>query len=634
MNKKDTHIIRNNRVFYFKLIAVCLPFFILFLLEASLRFFHYGYNLDLFIEHPANNEYLVVNSSASKRYFLDPTFAPTGNKELFKKKKAPNTLRLFVLGESTTVGYPYFHNGSFHRWLLYRLMHTYPDTNFEIINLSLTAVNSYTVLGYAKEIVNYEPDAVLIYTGQNEYYGGLGVASSQSIGGNPAMINSLLKIRDFRIIQLLLNGYRELTNVFQQKTVQPDQTRMEFMVGDQKIVYQSDLYEKGLNQFRYNIDLTLRILDEKNIPVFMSNLVSNIKDLPPFIGNEEAIEAYKTGHSLREKGEYTQAENCFIKAKELDELRFRAPEKLNDIIQELCNQYSRCYFVDTQNEFKKHAPHQILGDELFTDHVHPNLEGYRLMSYAFYNTMKDASFFDPLIGREISEEQVFQEMPVSPIDSIAAEFRLRQLKSHWPYNDERFNTPIPENTPEEKLAARLFRKEDSWLDLHNVLYSTYIQDNNPFKAAKIVEGVILEYAEDPAFYEQASMVYGQMDSIKQAAFYLQKSFKLSASLEKAHYLFVYYLMLDDPSESLPYLNYAITSNTNQLKLEPIKPLVQQAIFLKQKLEAEPQDVSTLIDMANTYLEMDNRVGALKYADKIMAIEPNNTIAQKIKEHFE
>src|SRR6266487_2027217 len=102
---------------------------------------HYGYNYSLFIEDPSDKRFLFLNPDASKRYFPNQTIATTGNKELFKKKKDKNTVRIFVLGESTTIGYPYFHNGSFHRYLLYRLTHETPDKNYEIINLSLTAVN-------------------------------------------------------------------------------------------------------------------------------------------------------------------------------------------------------------------------------------------------------------------------------------------------------------------------------------------------------------------------------------------------------------------------------------------------------------------------------------------------------------
>src|SRR5882724_2289780 len=179
----------SKKVFLFKAISILIPFLILCLLEISLRVFHYGHNLDLFIEYPADKNYLLLNPDASKKYFTNQAIATKGNTELFKKEKDANTLRIFILGKSTTIGYPYFHNGSFHRWLQYRLMHCFPDKNFEIINISLTAVNSYTILGFAKELVNYQPDAVLIYAGQNEYYGTLGVGSTDKIGGNQHIVN-------------------------------------------------------------------------------------------------------------------------------------------------------------------------------------------------------------------------------------------------------------------------------------------------------------------------------------------------------------------------------------------------------------------------------------------------------------
>src|SRR3984893_11561587 len=198
--------ISKKRIFIFRTISILIPFIIICLVEIFLRIVHYGNNLDLFIESPGNKDFLVFNPSASKRYFTNQAIATTGNKELFKKVKDKNTCRIFVLGESTTIGYPYFHNGSFHRWLQYRLTHTFPDRHFEIINLSMTAVNSYTVLGFAKELVDYEPDAVLIYSGQNEYYGAQGVASTSRLSGNRTLIRLLLALRRLGIVQCLSNG--------------------------------------------------------------------------------------------------------------------------------------------------------------------------------------------------------------------------------------------------------------------------------------------------------------------------------------------------------------------------------------------------------------------------------------------
>ena len=347
----------------FKITAFLLPILLLLLTELSLRLFHCGYNTDLFIAYPPNPDYLVLNPHASKRYFTDLRFAPAGNKELFRKKKSPGTLRFFVLGESTTIGYPYFHNGSFHRWLLYRLMHTFADKHFEIINLSLTAVNSYAVKGFAEALPGYEPDAVLIYAGQNEYYGGLGVASAQTAGSAPAVVNAVAWLRQFRTIQLLMNGYQLL------KKKQPEETqltRMELMVGKQQIPRQSELFRKGVRQFEYNMDAALKILQKKHIPVFFSNVVCNLKDLPPFVSDEQssdnAMHHYRLGQSFYREGNYPEAAASFAKAKEADLLRFRAPEELNQTIADLCSRYPAVYYVDSKHAIEEYAPHRIPGD--------------------------------------------------------------------------------------------------------------------------------------------------------------------------------------------------------------------------------------------------------------------------------
>src|SRR6267154_348840 len=234
MQEKPTRPPSKKRLYLFRVIAIASPFVVLIAFEILLRLFHYGSNLDLFIESPANPDYYVFNPAASKRYFTNEAIATSGNSEPFKKEKDNHTMRIFILGESTTIGYPYFHNGSFHRWLLYRMMNTFPDRKFEFINCSLTAVNSYTVLGFAKELVNYQPDAVLIYTGHNEYYGVMGVGSTDTMGSNGFIIGLLLWLRHFRLMQLLTNFYAYLQHVFH-KSDGKGGTRMEMMVKDQKI---------------------------------------------------------------------------------------------------------------------------------------------------------------------------------------------------------------------------------------------------------------------------------------------------------------------------------------------------------------------------------------------------------------
>src|SRR5258708_5877656 len=227
MNKR----LPRKRIWLFRVIALLIPFVLLFLLEMALRLFHYGYDTSLFIESPDNAAYWVMNPGASKKYFTDQLNATTGNREPFRKGKEAGVFRIFVLGESTTIGYPYFHNGSFHRWLLYRLMFDFPDKKIEMINVSLTAVNSYTVLGFSKEVVNYQPDAVLIYTGHNEYYGALGVGSTNRMGGSPRLVNFLLRLREYKVVQLMTRVIGGGSPLFFSRKTTTGETPHELIVG-------------------------------------------------------------------------------------------------------------------------------------------------------------------------------------------------------------------------------------------------------------------------------------------------------------------------------------------------------------------------------------------------------------------
>ena len=279
-----------TRTWLFRGIAIVLPLIFLLLLEGILRLGHYGYDTALFVEAPGNSDYLVFNPTASRRYFTDEGNATTGNREPFRKVKEAGTLRIFVLGESTTIGYPYFHNGSFHRWLQYRLMRDFPDKKLEIVNIALTAVNSYTVLGFAREVVHYEPDAILIYTGHNEYYGALGVGSTNKLGGNPALVSTLLWLRQFRVVQLFGQGIGKLRRLFSSSASKTGKTRMELMVGEQEIPYGSPLFERGITQFRTNMDKTLAVFHDQKVPVFISNVVSNLRDQHPIKGDSARLD--------------------------------------------------------------------------------------------------------------------------------------------------------------------------------------------------------------------------------------------------------------------------------------------------------------------------------------------------------
>jgi tetratricopeptide (TPR) repeat protein len=664
------HISR-KRIFLFRTIAISSPLVILILLELLLRIFQYGNNLDLFIEDRGNPDYYVFNPAASKKYFTNQSIATTGNSELFKKEKDEKTVRIFILGESTTIGYPYFHNGSFHRWLQYRLLKSFPDRKFEVINCSLTAVNTYTVLGFAKEVVNYQPDAVLIYTGHNEYYGVMGVGSTDNIGGNPHIIKLMLFLRQFRVVQLMTNLYSRLSNAVKRDDKFKGATRMELMVQDQKIPFGSDLYKRGIAQFTKNLDLILEIFNSRQIPVFLGNLVSNEKDLKPFVSIEpdssvfpgfrktflSGMQAFHDGDliaasqflnasnkiyplsahcnftlgSIAYKQEkFDSAKIFFQVARDLDGLRFRAPGELNEVIRQLAMKYQNVHVVDIRSVFEEHSINHIIGDELILEHVHPNLEGYALMSDAYYEAMKKTSLIPTDSVHEMSFFQLRKSMPLTEVDSLAGAYRIGKLKRSWPFSESMTADTMNVRTEEEEIAYALANRKTEWYEAMDKLYNYYIAGNN-FSAAKtVVEGLALEFPEDAVFAQKTGTLYGKLGDYDQAVFYFKRAYDISPSPEQAKTIFVIYLKLDRPADAIPYIDFAAV-NQDDRSLLGLKRFSEQIITLENNYKKDSANIPNLNQIAQKYMQMGNVDGAVKYNDKILRLDPGNREALQLRQ---
>jgi len=587
-----------------------LPVLFLLLLELCLRILGYGHEIGLFITDPDDKNAWVMNSHASEKFFSNTTDATVGNSEKFSKEKAPGTLRIFVLGESTTIGYPYMHNGSFHRMLQYRLLREYPQLNTEIINLSLTAVNSYTVLDFAKQVAACEPDAVFIYCGHNEYYGAMGVASTNAVNGNPLFIRTLFALRGSRVWQLLNNAYHTM---FSRKaaTKMQEENLMERMAGKQQVPYQSELYKKGIAQFEHNMQEVCTIFSGKNIPVFMSNLVSNEKDLAPFIstpGKDGAADYFQQAKQTYHNGDYTIAKSLFSKASELDLLKFRAPDEMNKTIAMLCKKNKGIHLVDTKQLFVHSSAGGILGNETLLEHVHPNLYGYALLSEAFYQAIKTQHLLPANSNNAMRFEQLRNELPVTMVDSIKGAFEIAALKMRWPFHDS--VKPLPVQSFEARLASKLLTKELSWNNMLDTLMPYYLQHRNYVEALKVAESALLEYPHNTTFYLFAANCSKQLKDTGRLVLYLGKAFQLSASPALAKQLVDAHLASDDPAGAMPYLDYLIT-NTRAADMIAVKKMLTETVAYKKVLDSSFSKTIAL-QVAEVYRKLGYDAVAGKY----------------------
>ncbi len=636
MRKEINSRLRSGRrLGVFRFLAVLLPFVFLLLVEMALRVLGYGHDLRLFVEDPQHEGYLVMNRYVSERYFNEIENATIGNFEPFRAEKTEGTFRIFVLGESTTIGYPYFHNGSFHRWLHYRLMHTFPDRDFEIINLALTAVNSHTVYDMGREIADYAPDAVMVYVGHNEYYGALGIGSTSSLGHYVGLVRLLVRLRHLRLVQLLGNLVNGIKKMVSGNAVDIRENLMKRMAAKQQISFGSDEYKEGIAQFDRNLTDLCQLLADRQIPVFISDLVSNEKDLKPFISAPgdpflSAQVQYEAAQKAFDQNNFNRSKKDFIRAKDLDMLRFRAPEAMNGIIQELPSRFSNVTLVHARKTFERHSLHGILGDETLLEHVHPNLFGYALLSDAFYRALTQKQGWKARKTTELSLEQLYRQMPITAVDSLAGAYEVSILKEGWPFNQPMSRAKKGPKTSEEQLAGALVVKQITWPEAMNQLLIGYTQKNQPADALRVAEALVLEYPFDPSFSEQAGKLSLNLLKNDLAITYLKRAFRQNVNPATAQRLFVVLLKADEPEGAFPYLRIAAAANGNPPALTGLIKIVERIIGLKKQNVEETNSVQLYNELAAGYLQFANATAARKYVEKTLKLDPLNSVALSMR----
>src|SRR5713101_4018467 len=194
---------RKQSIFW--IVLVLLPAALLIISERLLGLFEYGGNLDIVgTTTVLGKDYYTLNRNVGRRYFSQQGISiPEPHDDLFEIHKKPNTRRIFMLGESTMAGFPFDYNATPPQLLRDRLQRLLPSADVEVINAALSAINSYTVRDFVYELVKYEPDLLVIYLGHNEFYGALGVGSTEYLGKSASLINLYLKLNNLRIFRLV-----------------------------------------------------------------------------------------------------------------------------------------------------------------------------------------------------------------------------------------------------------------------------------------------------------------------------------------------------------------------------------------------------------------------------------------------
>jgi lysophospholipase L1-like esterase len=166
------HPSSKRRRWWFPLLTVSLVLSPLLLLELTLRYSKPVLR-DYVDPDPlvniAGQRPLFVRGEDPSRLVVAPDHLSFFRPDSFLAEKPPLGKRIFVLGGSTVQGNPFAHETAFSTWLRLRLQANAPETPIEVVNCGGISYASYRVAKILDEVLQYEPDAIIIYTGQNEF---------------------------------------------------------------------------------------------------------------------------------------------------------------------------------------------------------------------------------------------------------------------------------------------------------------------------------------------------------------------------------------------------------------------------------------------------------------------------------
>ena len=378
---------------------------------------------------PANNLFVPERRGQPQVYAINPLvahrfFQPQHRRQVstpasFSRQKEPGTVRIFALGESTLLGFPNPAYASFPAFLALMLEDRFPERDFEVLNCGITAINSFCVLDFMEEVVEYQPDLVLLYTGHNEFIGPYGITTPfLRFGNNRTLIRLHMLLQRSKIYYYL----KELIH-----RLHPEE---EVNFGMHLVDKEVGLFDPGYRitgeNYRANLEEMLETARGRGVPVLLSTLVANVKDFHPLRsecdGTEPALQLeellrqgrlqeaqrigalaladhpdcanlhFNTGQLYLRLADYQAARQEFTLARDLDRLPFRAPAQFNQIIQELAGSAAgEVLLCDVEEAFSAHSPHGLIGDELITEYLHPTVYGHYLIARSMAQSLEQSA---------------------------------------------------------------------------------------------------------------------------------------------------------------------------------------------------------------------------------------------------
>ncbi len=435
------------RAILFRLAAVAIGLTPLLICEGLLWCFGAGvprYDHDPFAGFHAVHPLFALSADLG-RYEIAKSRLDFFRPDSFAAEKGPDEFRIFCLGGSTVQGRPFAIETSFPTFLELSLRAAEPDRQWEVVNCGGVSYASYRLVPIFEEVLRYEPDLIVLYTGHNEFledrtYGH--IKHMPAVIARPAEL--LARTRTYQVLRQMVHtdGSGNPGNLESQQTgrpLLPDEVdaMLEYRGGLEKYHRDEEWCRTVNEHFRYNLNRMVALALKADVPLLLVNPVSNLRDCPPFKNEHRddlteaerqrwesliaeaseqhgrnSAEALRLLQQAREiddqhaglhyllakthdaMGNMPFAHQEYLAAKEDDICPLRILESMNRAVLDTAHA-TGTPLVDVRRMYGEISEGGIPGGLYLIDHVHPSIEGHQLIADLIASKLSLMGIVDP-----------------------------------------------------------------------------------------------------------------------------------------------------------------------------------------------------------------------------------------------
>lgn len=394
----------------------------------------------------------------------------------FLADKPADEFRVFCLGGSTVQGRPYAIETSFTTWLELSLSAADSRRRFDVINCGGISYASYRLVPILDEVLQHEPDLIIVYTGHNEF---LEDRSYGHIKNRPGWLK-------FAIAQAArLRSYRAASAVWRSIALGSDaplshdllpeevEARLDYAGGLEQY-HRDPVWSAGVAEhFGFNVRSMIARCRQAGVPIWFVDPVCNLRSCPPFksehraglsdddrvrwdrlraeaselFSARRASEAivrlemaqkldgshaglcYDLAKSHDMLGHFPRAKEFYTQAKDADVCPLRITEPLREQLRVACRE-TETLLIDVTGLFEQKSRDGIPGGYLMVDHVHPSITGHQMIAELLVATMQEQSLLAASGDWQAVRDQRYAEHLKSLDDAyfLEAQRRLEGLR--------------------------------------------------------------------------------------------------------------------------------------------------------------------------------------------------------------